>query len=96
MYVPDDLKAGDQAHCATECTVDGVLTDPTTIKFRWQLNDGAVTEYTGVGANIKTSGTGLFYVDLPLSAGKYDVAFVCTGAVVGVDDATFTVAPLAV
>lgn len=89
-----NLRAGGQVHCAVYFTKDGVLTDPTTVTFKWRIGAGAVTTYVYPAAQVVKDSPGIYHVDLPVNtAGMYYVGFYATGTVVAVDEDSFNVLP---
>lgn len=83
--------------------VSGVLTDPTTLVFKFHRSDAndqnplADTTYTyGVGGEIVKDSTGVYHVDIDLTAsGVYHYQWLSTGTAAGADEGKFTVNPSA-
>lgn len=72
-----------------ETTATGALIDPTTVKFQWQLNAGAITPYTWNGANttpgvtlIAKNSTGVYemWVDTTGMNGVLTGTWISTGS----------------
>jgi hypothetical protein len=65
-----------------------VLTDPTTIKFKYITPAGTETTLVyGTDAALVRSGTGVYYVDLLLdTAGTWMLRWVGTGAATAADE----------
>jgi hypothetical protein len=75
--------------------VDGTLTDPTTVTFKFKNPAGTVTTWVyGVGAEVKKSATGSYWAVVPLdSAGSWYHRWEGTGTAKGAKERLVQVQP---
>lgn len=82
-----DYNPGDRVRYSAEFRVDGTLTDPTDVAFRWRAGDGPITEETYNPGNIVRDGAGLFHVDVTLTdVGAIYYRWEGSGAVTGAEE----------
>jgi hypothetical protein len=74
-------------------TSDGTLTDPSTVTFRWRINDGAETVWVyGTDVQLVKDSTGKYHVDVQTTTvGVYSYRWEGTGALVATSEGSFTV-----
>ncbi len=84
---------GGQVRISVTFTVSGTATDPTAVTALVKTPADVTTTYVyGVDAEIVKTATGSYYIDQNLSeSGTWAVAMVGTGAVVAVDERSFSV-----
>jgi hypothetical protein len=76
---------GDVMRTTAKFKVSGVLTDPTTLQFKFKTPAGVSTTYTyGTSVQVVKDETGVYHVDLPLSEdGDWKYRWVSTGTAAG-------------
>jgi len=84
---------GDLVKIKATFTVDGTLTDPTTVKGKWKLGSGDTTEYIyGTDTELVRESAGVFHFNVsPVANGTYYYRFEGTGAAQGAEEGTFQV-----
>lgn len=88
------FSVGSRVRCTVTITVSGTPTDPTGtgLTFKWAVDGGTVTTYTLGGAEIQTTGTGVFYVDIDMaSSGRVIYQWKATETVFGAVEKAFMV-----
>lgn len=77
----------------TFTTLAGAATDPTSVFFSFKTPSGTITIYQyGVDAQVIKSGTGIYYVDVSVTApGNWNYRFYSTGTGQTADESYFSV-----
>jgi len=73
--------------------INDVVADPTTVTVRYKLNDGdAVVKVYLTDVEVKKVDTGVYYIDIPLTAtGTYYVRWEGTGVVTAAEEDEFQI-----
>ncbi|HSW43830.1 MAG TPA: hypothetical protein VLM76_15135 [Patescibacteria group bacterium] len=92
----DEINPGDIVRVTTTpgfTNAAGVLTDPTTVRFRWRAPDGRETTWThGIGTEVVKLGIGLYEAHVPVTLpGLHFVRWEGTGPVTAAAEGTFSV-----
>lgn len=84
---------GDRPRCQAEFKLSNVLTDPTTVTFKYKKPDGTiVTLVYGTDVSLVKASTGIYYVDVDIDAsGQWFYRFEGTGTVKAASESKFTV-----
>ena len=84
---------GDRPRCKAEFRLNNVLTDPTTITFKYRKPDETVVNLVfGTDAALVKESTGIYYVDIDIdSVGTWYYRFEGTGTVKAASESKFQV-----
>lgn len=82
---------GDGFRLVARFTVDGILTDPTTITFQLKTPGDIITTYVyGVDSEVVKTAVGVYYIDVTVTAPlSWWYRVVSAGAVIAAQEGTF-------
>lgn len=86
-------KNGQKVRCSVDFKVDDVLTDPTTVTFKYKKPSGTTTTLVyGTDAAVVKDATGQYHVDVTTDEKKeWNFRFEGTGTCTAVEEAAFNV-----
>lgn len=89
----DLYKKGQKVRCSVEFKVDSVLTDPTTVTFKYKKPSGTITTLVyGTDAAVVKDATGKYHVDVTTDEkNEWNFRFEGTGTCTAVEEAAFNV-----